>query len=105
MRYGGCRSPWWRRLVRKRDETQIEAAELQAVFEQRLLDAEQSCYTAEEKTFVKAVREHYSVYVNHVHERLRPQGLAERLIPQTAEKEKTIRLALRWPNPVANSWN
>ena len=74
-------------------ETQIEAAELQAVFEQRLLEAEQSCYTAEEKTLIKAVREHYSVYLNHIQERLRPQGLAELLIPQTAEKEKTIRLA------------
>ena len=74
-------------------ETQIEAAELQAVFEQRLLEAEQSCYTAEEKTLIKAVREHYSVYLNHVQERLRRQGLAELLIPQTAEKEKTIRLA------------
>ena len=76
-------------------ETRIEAAELQVVFAQRLLEAEQSCYTAEEKTLIKAVREHYHVYLDHVQDRLRPQGLTERLLPQTAEKEKTIRLAVR----------
>mgnify|MGYP001586155672 CR=1 FL=1 len=74
-------------------ETRIETAELQAVFETRLVEAEQSCYTAEEQILVKAAREHYSVYRDHVQERLRPQGLTERLLPQTAEKEKTIQLA------------
>lgn len=74
-------------------ETQIETAELQAVFEQRLLEAEESSFTSEERILSKAVREHYSVYRDHIRECLRHLGDAKPLMPGDAEKEKLIRLA------------
>ena len=37
-------------------ETLIDVAELQALFESRLQEAEESCYTEEERTLIKAVR-------------------------------------------------
>jgi two-component system sensor histidine kinase HydH len=74
-------------------ETQIEATELQADFEQHLKEAEDTAYTPEERVQIKAVREHFSLYRDHIKERLRPAGLTDLLTPQAAERAKTIRLA------------
>ena len=74
-------------------ETQIEAAERQADFEQHLREAEDTAYTPEEHDQIKAVREHFSLYRDHIQERLRPTGLTDLLVPQAAERAKTIRLA------------
>ena len=74
-------------------ESQVEAEELEALFERRLLEAEQVCFTEEERTLAKAIREHFAIYRDHIQPQLQPPGLTELLLPQTAEKEKTIRLA------------
>ncbi|OHB77834.1 MAG: hypothetical protein A2W31_17625 [Planctomycetes bacterium RBG_16_64_10] len=74
-------------------ESQIEAAELEALFERHLLAAEQSCFTSQERTVAKAIREHFAVYRDHIRQRLQPPGLADLLLTKAAEKEKTIRLA------------
>ena len=92
-RYGGCRSPWLRRLVRNLVRLKLKRRSCKRCSSSDCWKPSRVATRTEEKTLIKAVREHYSVYLNHVQERLRPQGLADLLIPQTAEKEKTIRLA------------
>lgn len=74
-------------------ETRIETAELQAAFEQRLREAEQSCFTPQERVLSKAVREHYCVYRDHIQECLRDLGAPNPQVTQAEEKEKLIRLA------------
>jgi two-component system, NtrC family, sensor histidine kinase HydH len=74
-------------------ETRIEATELESAFQRHLEDAEKSSFTPQEKALVKAVREHFAVYRDHVEVRLKPSGLASLLTPLSGEKEKTIRLA------------
>ena len=74
-------------------ETRIEATELESAFERQLDEAERTSFTPEEQALVKAVREHFAVYRDHIEARLQPPGLAGVLTSQTAEKEKTIRLA------------
>jgi signal transduction histidine kinase len=74
-------------------ETRIEAAERQADFETHLQEAADSAYTSEEHEQIQAVRQHFSLYRDHIQERLRPTGLTDLLMPQAAVREKTIRLA------------
>lgn len=74
-------------------ETQIEAAELEETFERHLMSAEASCFTAEEQALVQAIGDHFSIYRDHIRSRLEPPGLTDLLLPQAAEREKTIRLA------------
>ncbi|MHB0957793.1 MAG: sensor histidine kinase [Pirellulaceae bacterium] len=74
-------------------ETEVEVAELQATFARHLREAELSAYTPEEHAQIKAVGEHFALYRDHIEQRLRPAGLTDLLMPQAAEKEKTIRLA------------
>ncbi|MHB8970663.1 MAG: sensor histidine kinase [Pirellulaceae bacterium] len=74
-------------------ETQIEATERQADFEQHLQEAEDTAFTADEHVQIKAIREHFSLYRDHIQERLRPTGLTDLLVPQAAERAKTMRLA------------
>ena len=76
-----------------RHETRIEVAELEAAFQRHLDEAEKTSFTPEEQALVKAVREHFAVYRDHIETRLKPAGLAGLLTPQTADNEKTIRLA------------
>ncbi len=74
-------------------ETRIEATELESAFERHLTEAEKTSFTPDEQAFVKAVREHFTVYSDQIKARLQPPGLSGLLTSQTAEKEKTIRLA------------
>jgi two-component system, NtrC family, sensor histidine kinase HydH len=78
---------------KERRETRSEATEMESVFDRHWAEADQSAYTPEEKVLVKAVQDHYIVYRDHIEARLKPQGLSGLLTSQTAEKEKTIRLA------------
>ena len=74
-------------------ETRIEVAELEAAFNRHLDEAEKTSFTPGELTLVKAVREHFAVYRDHIEARLKPAGLASLLTPQAADNEKTLRLA------------
>lgn len=74
-------------------ETQIEAMELTAAFERHLDEADKTAFTPEETALVGAVRDHFSVYRDHIQARLQPPSLVGLLTPKAAEKEKTIRLA------------
>ena len=74
-------------------ETRIEATELESAFQRHLEEAEKTSFTPEEKALVKAAQEHFAVYRDHIEARLQPSGLVGLLTPQSAEKEKTIRLA------------
>ncbi len=74
-------------------ETRIEATELESAFDRHLTEAEKTSFTPDEQAFVKAVREHFVVYCDQIKARLQPPGLSGLLTSQTAEKEKTIRLA------------
>ncbi len=74
-------------------ETRIEVHELQSAFLQHLDDAERTSFTNEERILVKAVREHFAVYRNHVESRLEPFEPDRLPAAQAAEREKTIRLA------------
>jgi two-component system, NtrC family, sensor histidine kinase HydH len=74
-------------------ETRIEATELESAFQRHLEEAEKSSFTPEEKALVKAAQEHFAVYRDHIEARFQPSGLVGLLTPQSAEKEKTIRLA------------
>ena len=74
-------------------ETRIEATELESAFDRHLTEAEKTSFTPDEQAFVKAVREHFVVYRDQIKARLQPPGLSGLLTSQTAEKEKTIRLA------------
>ncbi len=74
-------------------ESRIEATELESAFERQLAEAEKTAFTPEEQDLVKAVREHFMVYRDQIEARLQPPGLAGLLTSQTAEQEKTIRLA------------
>jgi signal transduction histidine kinase len=76
-----------------RRETRIEADEVESAFKQRLAETEAISFTPEEQVLVKAVREHFTVYRDHIETRLRPPGISGLLTSQTAEKEKMIRLA------------
>jgi len=76
-----------------RREARIEVTELESAFEQRLDEAEKTSFTPEEQVLVNSVREHFAVYRDQIEARLQPPGLAGVLTSQTAEKEKTIRLA------------
>lgn len=78
---------------KERRETRIEATELESAFERYVAEAEKISFTPEEQIAIKAVREHFAVYRDHIETRLRPAGLTGLLTSQTAEKEKTIRLA------------
>ena len=62
-----------------RRETRIEATELESAFQQHLAKAEQTAYTPEEQSLVKAAREHFAVYRDHVQDRLQPPRLADLL--------------------------
>jgi signal transduction histidine kinase len=73
-------------------ETRIEASELESTFQRHLEDAQKTSFSPEEKAFVKAAQEHFSVYRDHVEARLRPSGGAAALTPLN-ETERTIRLA------------
>jgi two-component system, NtrC family, sensor histidine kinase HydH len=74
-------------------ESRAEAAELEAAFQQHLEEAQKTSFTPQEQVLVKAVREHFTVYRDHVETRLKPAGLAGLLTSPAADKEKTIRLA------------
>jgi signal transduction histidine kinase len=74
-------------------ETRIEATELESAFEKHLTEAEKTSFTPDEQTLVKAARDHFTVYRDQIEARLQPPGLSGLLTSQTAEKEKTIRLA------------
>ena len=74
-------------------ETRIEVAELEAAFNRHLDEAEKTSFTPGELTLVKAVREHFAVYRDHIEARLKPTGLASLLTPKAADNEKTLRLA------------
>ena len=76
-----------------RRETHIEIAELESAFERQLEEAGKTSFTPDELALVKAIREHFSVYREHIDARLKPQGLAGLLTPLAADNEKTIRLA------------
>jgi len=76
-----------------RRETRIEAAELEFAFERQMVEAEKTSLTPEERVLNQAIREHYAVYRDQIEARLQPPGLSGLLASQTAEKEKTIRLA------------
>lgn len=76
-----------------RDEARSEADELGSAFQQHLNEAERTSFTEEERMLVQAVRERFAVYREHIDVRLQPPGLADLLTPQTAEKQRTIRLA------------
>lgn len=78
---------------KERRETRIEATELESAFERHLADAEKTSFTPDEQNAVKAVREHFTVYRDQIEARLKPSDLTGLLTSQTAEKEKTIRLA------------
>ena len=78
---------------KERRETRSEATELESAFQRHLEEAERTSFTPEEKALVKAAQEHFAIYRDHVEARLQPSGLADLLTPQSAEKEKTIRLA------------
>jgi signal transduction histidine kinase len=78
---------------KERRETRIEATELETAFEQHLTEAEKTSFTPDEQNAIRAVREHFAVYRDHIEARLKPPGLTALLTSQTAEKEKTIRLA------------
>jgi two-component system, NtrC family, sensor histidine kinase HydH len=74
-------------------ESRAEAAELEAAFQQHLEEAQRTSFTSQEQVLVTAIREHFSVYRDHVEVRLKPAGLAGLLTSPAADKEKTIRLA------------
>ncbi len=76
-----------------RRETRLEVAELEAAFQRYLDEAQTTSFTPEERVIVKAVREHFAVYRDHIEARLKPAGLAGLLTPQAADNEKTVRLA------------
>jgi two-component system, NtrC family, sensor histidine kinase HydH len=76
-----------------RRETHIEATELETAFQRHLTEAEKTSFTPEERASVQAVREHFTVYWDQIKTRLQPPALSGLLTSQTAEKEKTIRLA------------
>ncbi len=76
-----------------RRETRIEAAELESAFKQHLAEAEKTAFTSDERNAVKAVRELFSVYRDHSRGRLEPPAVTDLLTSQSAETEKTIRLA------------
>jgi two-component system, NtrC family, sensor histidine kinase HydH len=78
---------------KEQKETQVEANELENAFLRHLTEAEKSAYTPAEKAAVKAAGEHFSLYRDHIANRLRSQGLGGLLGSQAAEKEKTMRLA------------
>lgn len=74
-------------------ETRIEATELETAFDRHLAEAEKTSFTPDEIVLVTAIREHFAVYRDQIEARLRPPGLTGLLTSQSAEKEKTIRLA------------
>ena len=74
-------------------ETRIEASELESTFQRHLEDAQKTSFSPDEKSFVKAAQEHFSVYRDHLEDRLRPSGEATVPAPSSGETEKTIRLA------------
>ena len=76
-----------------RRETRIEVSELESAFERQLAEAERTSFTPEEQVLVRAVREHFAVYRGQIETRLQPPVIAGLLTSQTAETEKTIRLA------------
>ncbi|MCE5301792.1 MAG: hypothetical protein LLF97_01635 [Planctomycetaceae bacterium] len=78
---------------KERRETRTETTEMEATFDRQLDEADRSAFLPEEKSLVQAVREHYAVYRDHIESRLKPPSLTALLTSQTAEKEKTIRLA------------
>ncbi len=80
-------------------ESQVEAAEREADFERHLREAEQSCTTTEERALVLAIRERFAIYRDHIRPHLQPAGLTGLLLPQSAGKEKTIRLARAVSDP------
>ena len=74
-------------------ETRIEAGELEAAFQRHLEDAENTAFTREEKSLVKASQEHFAVYRSHIDAQRATRGAVSLSPPQSAEMEKTIRLA------------
>ena len=84
---------------RDRRETRIEVAELEAVFHHHLDQAERAAFTHEELLLVKAVREHFAVYDDHIEARLKPTGSVSMPTSLAADNDKTIRLAQRVAEP------
>mgnify|MGYP000569069641 CR=1 FL=1 len=76
-----------------RPEVRVEVTELEGAFERHLAEAEKTALTEDEQILVKAVRDHFGVYRDHVQRRLQPPGLTDLLASQAAEREKTMRLA------------
>ena len=74
-------------------ETRIEASELESTFQRHLEEADRTSFTPEEKVQAKAAQEHFAVYRDHIEARLKSSGLAGLRTPQSADEEKTIRLA------------
>lgn len=74
-------------------ETRIEVTELEAAFERHLGEAEKTSFTPEERALVGAVRDHFTVYRDHIEARLQREGPAGVPAPLAADEEKTIRLA------------
>jgi len=74
-------------------ETQIETAELEADFEGHLQEAADAAFTPEERMQIDIVRDHFTLYRDHIEERLRPAGLRDLLSSQEAERATTMRLA------------
>ena len=84
-------------------ETSIEVHELQSAFLQHLDDAERSSFTDEERILVKAVREHFAVYRNHVESRLEPSEPDRLPTAQAAERRRRSGLPMPSPNLAAGS--
>jgi two-component system, NtrC family, sensor histidine kinase HydH len=76
-----------------RRETRVEATELESAFERHLAEAESTSFTPEEQDLVKAVREHFAVYRDHIEPWLQPPDSPSALASLAVEREKTIRLA------------
>jgi two-component system, NtrC family, sensor histidine kinase HydH len=74
-------------------ETRIEAGELEALFQRYLDEAEKTSLTAEEISLVKQVREHYTIYRDHIDTHSQTANPASAMMPQNVEREKTVRLA------------
>lgn len=76
-----------------RPDVRVEVTELERAFDRHLAEAEKTSLTEEEKILLNAAQDHFAVYRDHIQRRLQPPGLTGLLVPQAAEREKTVRLA------------
>ncbi len=82
-----------------RQETRIEASELEAAFEQHLVEAEETSFTPPEQAASKVVRARFGLYRNQIEAHFQSLGPNSTHAERAAERQKTIRLARALAEP------